>query len=51
MISVVCEADQEWQLPGPSIFFLRILACSADAAAVNPEEAKTFLANGLITFF
>ena len=51
MISVVCEADKKWQFPGPSFFFLRIPACSADAAAVSPKEAKTFLANGLITFF
>ena len=34
----------------PSIF-LCISASAADAAEVNPEEIKTLLANGLITFF
>ena len=33
------------------IFFLCIPASAADAAAVNPKEIKTFLANVLITFF
>ena len=33
------------------IFFLCIFAPAADAAAVNPKGIKTFLANGLITFF
>ena len=32
------------------IFFLCIPASAADAAAVNPKEIKTLLANGLITF-
>ena len=32
-------------------FFLCIPASAADAAAVNPKGIKTFLANGLITFF
>ena len=36
--------------PDPNIF-LCIPASAADADAVNPEEIKTFLANGLITFF
>ena len=31
--------------------FLCIPASAADAAAVNPKGIKTFLANGLITFF
>ena len=31
--------------------FLYITAPAADAAAVNPKGIKTFLANGLITFF
>ena len=30
---------------------LCILGSAADAAAVNPKGIKTFLANGLITFF
>ena len=33
------------------IFFLRIPASAADAAAVNPKGIKTLLANGLMTFF
>ena len=36
--------------PDPKIF-LCIPASAADAAAVNPKEIKTLLANGLITFF
>ena len=32
-------------------FLLCIPASTADAAAVNPKEIKTLLANGLITFF
>ena len=31
--------------------FLCIPASAADAAAVNPKDNKTLLANGLITFF
>ena len=37
-------------LPDPKIF-LCIPASAADAAAGNPKGIKTFLANGLITFF
>ena len=37
-------------LADPKIF-LRIPASAANAAAVNPKGIKTFLANGLITFF
>ena len=36
--------------PDPKIF-LCIPASAADAAAVNPNGIKTFLANGLIAFF
>ena len=36
--------------PDPKIF-LCIPASPANAAAVNPNGIKTFLANGLITFF
>ena len=36
--------------PDPKIF-LCIPVSAADAAAVNPKEIKTLLANGLITFF
>ena len=36
--------------PDPNIF-LCLLASAADAAAVSPKGIKTFLANGLITFF
>ena len=46
----VCEAEEEWQFPDPDIF-LCIPASAADAAAVNPKEIKTLLANDLITFF
>ena len=34
-------------VPKPKIFFC-IPASAADAAAVNPNEIETFLANGLI---
>ena len=37
-------------LPDPT-FLLCIPASAADAAAVNPKEIETLLANGLITFF
>ena len=37
-------------VPDPKIF-LCIPASAADAAVVNPDEIKTLLANGLITFF
>ena len=37
-------------LPDPKIF-LCIHAPATGAAAVNPDGMKTFLANGLITFF
>ena len=36
-------------LPNPKIF-LFILVSVADTAAINPNEIKTLLANGLITF-
>ena len=36
-------------LPNPK-FFLCILVSVADTAAINPNEIKTLLANGLITF-
>ena len=36
--------------PDPKIF-LCIPASAADAAAANPKGIKTFLADGLITFF
>ena len=36
-------------VPEPSIFFL-ILTSIADMAAVNPNVANTFLANGMATF-
>ena len=36
--------------PDPK-FFYYIPASAADTAAVNPNGIKTFLANGLITFF
>ena len=36
--------------PDPNIF-LWIAASVADAAAVNPNGNKTFLANGVNTFF
>ena len=34
-----------------NLIFLCIAASAADAAAVNPKGIKTFLANGLMTFF
>ena len=41
------KAKQEgWQQPDPKIF-LCIPAYAADAAAVNPKEIKTLLANSL----
>ena len=33
------------------VFFLCIPASATDAAAVNPKGTKTFLPNGLVTFF
>ena len=41
---------EEERRPDPKTF-LCIPASAADAAAVNPKEIKTLLANGLITFF
>ena len=50
-IALLCEAEEEeWQQPDPKIF-LCIPESAADAAAVNPKGIKTYLANGLITFF
>ena len=58
-IVLLCKAEDEGQLceakeygwwPDPMIF-LYIPAPAADAGAVNPKGIKTFLANGLITFF
>ena len=37
-------------VPAPNIF-LCIPASAADAVAVNPNGIKTFLTNGLVTFF
>ena len=37
---------EEWQRPDPKIF-LCIPAYAADAAAINPKEIKTLLANSL----
>ena len=46
----LCGAtEEEWGRPGPK-FFLCIPVSPAVAAAVNPKEIKTLLANGLITF-
>ena len=41
---------REWPRPDPKIF-LCIPASDAAAAAVNPQGIKTYLGNGLITFF
>ena len=54
-ILLLCEAEdegrwsEEWQQSDAKVF-LCIIA-PADDAAVNPEGIKTFLTNGLITFF
>ena len=49
IISVILrEAKSKGLLPDPKIF-LCIPACTADAAAVNPNRIKTLLASGLIT--
>ena len=49
IISVLCKAEDE-ERPDHKVF-LCIPASAADAAAVNPKGIKTFLGNGLITFF
>ena len=43
------RSRKELRRPDPKIF-LCISASAADAAAANPKEIKTILANGLITF-
>ena len=43
--------SRELRATDPKIFFLRIPASAADAAAVNPNGIKMLLANGLVTFF
>ena len=50
IISVVCEAEEEWRFPDTNIF-LCIPASAADATAVSPKGIKTLLANCLITLF
>ena len=50
IISVVCEAEEEWWFPSPNIFFC-IPASAALTATVNSKGIKTLLADGLATFF
>ena len=50
IISVVCEAEEEWRFPDPKIF-LCIPGSATNAAVVNPEGIEKIFANGLITFF
>ena len=50
MISVICSLKIiNVVLPDPNIF-LSIATSVADAATINPNSVKTFLANGLSTF-